>query len=50
MLTLLTCLCLIFRRDRDRLDTLLRNLTLEREAIGDGMYFAVRHADAADEV
>lgn len=35
---------------RDRLEYLIRHLTLERSKIADAMIFCIEHADAADEI
>lgn len=40
----------LFCRQRDRLEDLIRHLTPERSKIGDCMIFCIEHADAADEI
>lgn len=37
-------------RQRDNFEDLLRNLTPERTKIGDVMFWAIDHAEAADEI
>ena len=39
-----------FYRQREHLEDLLRNLTPERIKIGDAMFWAIDHAEAADEI
>lgn len=40
----------LFVRVREKLEELLEDLVMERDAIGDAMAFCLEHADAAEEV
>lgn len=43
-------LCSRFRRQRDRLEDLLRNMTPERLKVAESMVFCIEHSEAADEI
>jgi hypothetical protein len=47
---MISCVSVVFCRQRDHLEDLLRSLTPERSKIGDAMLWAIDHADAADEI
>lgn len=45
-----TCTVTLCDRDRDRLEDLLRKVTLARKSVGRAMVFCLGKADAAEEV